>query len=57
MVFTSLVPQISLTTFCDSDWARDTHDRMKHLAIDYHFVRDLVASKKHQVSHCQEAIN
>jgi len=25
--------------------------RMKHLAIDYHFIRDLVASKELQVSH------
>jgi len=25
--------------------------RMKHLAIDYHFVRNLVASKELQVSH------
>ncbi|MCI68220.1 cysteine-rich RLK (receptor-like protein kinase) 8, partial [Trifolium medium] len=24
---------------------------MKHIAIDYHFVRDLVAAKKLQVSH------
>ncbi|PNX86761.1 putative copia-type protein, partial [Trifolium pratense] len=27
------------------------HTRMKHLAIDYHFVRDLVAKKELQVSH------
>ena len=27
------------------------HTRMKHLAIDYHFARDLVASKELQVSH------
>jgi histone deacetylase 1/2 len=27
------------------------HSRMKHVAIDYHFVRDLVATKKLQVSH------
>ena len=27
------------------------HTCMKHLAIDYHFVRDLVASKELQVSH------
>jgi len=134
MVFTYLVPHISLTTFCDSDWVGDTHDRKsttayliymgtnviscsskkqptvakssteaeyrtitttttellwlqellkelghpiiktpqlffdnigatyicanlvfhtrtKHLVINYHFVRDLVASKEFQVSH------
>lgn len=27
------------------------HSRMKHLAIDYHFVRDLVSSKQLQVLH------
>jgi hypothetical protein len=27
------------------------HSRMKHLAIDYHFVRDLVAANQLQVSH------
>ena len=27
------------------------HSRMKHIAIDYHFVRDLVFEKKLQVSH------
>jgi len=27
------------------------HTHMKHLAIDYHFVRDLVASKEVQLSH------
>jgi hypothetical protein len=27
------------------------HSRMKHVAIDYHFVRDLVVAKKLQVSH------
>jgi len=27
IVYTSHAPQISLTTFCDSDWAGDTHDR------------------------------
>jgi len=27
------------------------HTRMKHLVIDYNFVRDLVASKELQVSH------
>jgi len=27
------------------------HTRMKHLAIDYHFVHDLVVSKEFQVSH------
>jgi len=133
MVFTFLATDLSFTTFCDSDWVRDTYDRkftaayliymgpnaiswspkkqptvaksstedeyrtittttellwlhellkklgppiikapqlfsdnigatylcvypmfhtrMKHLVIDYHFVRDLVASKELQVSH------
>jgi len=32
MVFTSLAPQISLITFCDSDWAGDTHD-CKSIAV------------------------
>lgn len=27
------------------------HSSMKHLAIDYHFVRDLVANKQLRVSH------
>jgi len=38
---------IGATYLCDNPVF---HTRMKHIAIDYHFIHNLVASKKLQVS-------
>nr|KYP42598.1 Retrovirus-related Pol polyprotein from transposon TNT 1-94 [Cajanus cajan] len=40
-------PTLSLTAFCDAVF----HSRTKHLAIDYHFVCDLVSQNKLKVAH------
>ena len=51
------IPVIAPTIFSDNIGATYLcanpvfHSRMKHIAIDYHFVRDLVSDKKLQVSH------